>query len=367
MDEMKTFHFFLTCLGLVYLGLAFGASPVRAEQPFSFKRGVNLSEWLSQNHGARSYGAPWIGASDFAWIAAQGFDHVRLPVDIRLCLKADGSLDDAKLKPIWDTIAWSKPHHLGVVLDAHFLPGADFNSHGGDNRAFTDPELMERVAGIWRELARRFAGEGEWLRFEILNEPVANENQQLNPFMAKMLSVIRESNPTRIVYVTSNKWSAFSTLPDVVLPADRHIALTLHDYEPLVFTHQRAPWVGFNNKMPPVPFPGIVPDLTGSFEPGVHTKNFHSGEELTVAQVDAAFDRVATWVAQHRPDLEVYIGEFGVYKPVEAESKKRWLHAIVRNCESRGWGWAVWDYKGGFAVRNPDGSGTAVLDGVFGR
>jgi len=361
--KLPPFSRVLVLFSLFLVGSAFAAADT-----YSFKRGVNISEWLSQNFGKHTYAAKWFGPSDLEWIAKHGFDHIRLPVDIRLCLKSDGTLDDEKLKPVREAIAWSKANHLGVVLDAHFLPGADFNSHGGDNRAFTVPELMEKDAVLWRDLAKRFENEGDWLRFEILNEPVAHENEQLNPFMHRMLKAIRESNPTRVVYVTSNKWSAFRTVPDVVLPDDQHIALTIHNYEPLIFTHQRAPWVGYLATMPPIPFPGTVPDLTGTFTPGPHTANLHGGIQLTIADVDAAFTRVADWVQAHRPGLEVYVGEFGVYHVAPDDSKKRWLHTIVSECEQRGWGWAVWDYEGGFAVRDPKtGEGTAVLEGLFGK
>lgn len=334
---------------------------------FTFKRGVNISHWLSQNYGERTYGAPWFGESDVEWIARQGFDHIRLPVDIRLCVAADGSLDEAKLKPIRDMIAWAKPRGLGVVLDAHFLPGADFNSVGGDKRVFTDAALQEKVAGIWRDLARRFKDEGPNVRFEILNEPVAEKNEQLNPFMHAMLAVIRESNPTRVVYVTSNQWSRFDTVPDVVLPDDPNIALTIHNYEPLIFTHQRAPWAGLDDTLPPVTFPGRVPE---DIEKHI-TRHDHAfgapGSALTVAQVEATFQKVADWVAKTRPGLEVYLGEFGVFSAADDASKRRWLSTVVRECEKRGWGWAVWDYKGSFAVRKPDGSGTAVLEGLFAK
>src|ERR1051326_5666783 len=129
----------LLALFFVLAGTMMAAEAGKADAPaFTFKRGVNISHWLSQNFGERTYGAPWFGEDDIAWIAAQGFDHIRLPVDVRLCLAADGSLDDAKLKPIRDAIAWTKKRGLGVVLDAHFLPGADFNSVGGDKRVYTD-------------------------------------------------------------------------------------------------------------------------------------------------------------------------------------------------------------------------------------
>src|SRR5208282_3830402 len=120
---------------LIVAGLLIGAVSANAEASatFTFKRGVNIAIWLSQNYGEMSYGAPWFGEADIDWIAKHGFDHIRLPVDFRLCLAPDGSLDEAKIKPIDDTIRWARTHGIGVVLDAHFLPGADFNSVGGDS------------------------------------------------------------------------------------------------------------------------------------------------------------------------------------------------------------------------------------------
>jgi endoglucanase len=330
---------------------------------YTFKRGVNISHWLSQNFGGRSYAASWFSEADIEWISQQGFDHIRLPVDVRTCLTENGQLDDAKLKPIHDSVGWAKAHGLGVVLDAHFLPGADFNAVGGDNRVYTDAALQEEVAVLWHELAARFKGEGAWLRFEILNEPTAPENKLLNPFMHKMLAAIRKTNPTRIVYVTSNKWGQLATVPDVELPADLNVALTIHNYEPFVFTHQGAPWAGFKATMPPVPFPGKVPELSGHLQAGKST-SVKPGTELTLEQVQESFKKVEEWVQKTRPELEVYVGEFGVYR-ADPESKKRWLGLVVSECEKRGWGWAVWDYKGGFSVRSSDGEGTVTLEAVL--
>ena len=352
---------------VVCLAIFAQTAPVRATEPaFTFKRGVNISHWLSQNEGGPAYGASWFGESDVAWIARQGFDHIRLPVDVRLCLAADGSLEEARLKPIGDTIRWAKARGLGVVLDAHFLPGADFNAVGGDSRVYTDKALQEKVAGVWRQLARRYAGEGPYLRFEILNEPVAAENKQLNPFMHRMLAAIRESNPTRVVYVTSNKWSNFHSVPDVELPADPNVALTIHNYEPLAFTHQRAPWVGFAESMPAVTFPGTVPDLTGHTLPH-YGLGLHAGDPLTVAQIETTFAEVSAWLAVHAPKVEVYVGEFGVYQAADAVSTRRWIATMRAAAESRGWGWAVWDYNDSFGVRRADGSGTPVLEGLFAK
>jgi endoglucanase len=354
-----------SAMGLVLAG-AVSTARADSKREFSFKRGVNISHWLSQNGAKQAYGAPWFGERDVEWIARHGFDHIRLPVDFRLCLASDGSLDEAKLRPIEDAIGWARARGLGVVLDAHFLPGADFNSVGGDSRAYTDAAVQEAAARCWRRMAAHFAGAGPYLRFEILNEPVAAENAQLNPFMRHMLAVIRESNPTRIVYVTSNKWSSFHTIGDVVLPDDPNIALTIHFYEPVVFTHQRASWVGFTNTLPAVKFPGTVPDVTGHTLPSYHLK-LHAGDEITAAQIESTFAGVSAWLAAHAPKIEVYVGEFGVYNTADAASTRRWIETVRSCAESRGWGWAVWDYNDSFGVCRRDGSATPVLDGLFSK
>ncbi|MBE2212265.1 MAG: cellulase family glycosylhydrolase, partial [Opitutaceae bacterium] len=297
-------------------------SPASAAD-FTYRRGVNISHWLSQNFAERPYAADWFDEEDVAWIAKQGFDHIRYPIDGRVWLREDGSIDESKLLPFDRALAWTKAHGMGTILDMHFLPGASFAPGSEDTAVFTDPALQQKVADFWRFVANRYAAEGPYLRFEILNEPIAKENAQLNPFQAAMIAAIRESNPTRVVYLTTNRWSSFDTIADLDLPKDPHIALTLHNYEPFVFTHQRASWGGMPPDMPAVPFPGVVPDLRGKI-PNNRGIEEMSGRELTVAAMEERFDTVAAWIATHAPGIEVHVGEFGVYRPVDADSKRAW-------------------------------------------
>ena len=342
-----------------------GAATLPAAGPgFTYKHGVNISHWLSQNEGTLTYAAPWFDEEDVAWIAAQGFDHIRYPVDGRVWLRPDGSLDEAKIAPFVRALAWTKAHGLGAILDMHFLPGASFDPGDEQNAVFTDAKLQASVAEFWAKAARRFADEGDYLRFEILNEPVAKENAQLNGFNRAMLAAIRASNPTRVFYITSNRWSTFATVGDLEVPADPHVAITVHFYEPMIFTHQRAPWVKFPADMPAVKFPGALPDLA-PYLPAKHYALKPAGFELTVGQIDEAFEKVAAWVAKNAPGREIHIGEFGVYVAADAASKRNWIAAVSGNATRRNWGWAVWDYQDSFGVRDAKGEPTPILDGLF--
>lgn len=345
---------------------AMNPAPTSADAPrFTYLRGVNISHWLSQNSPNRPYAAPWYTEEDVAWIAAQGFDHIRMPVDGRLWLREDGSLDEAKIEPFDRAWAWARAQGLGTILDMHFLPGADFNPMRMENTLFTDPATLERVSDFWGRVAARYAEAGPDLRFELLNEPVAAENAQLNPVNRALLDAIRRTNPTRIVYITSNRWGGFSTVDDLEIPADPYVAITLHFYEPFVFTHQRARWTGFGPDMPLVPFPGRVPPLDRGVPPD-HWIRQQEGRELTVAEhIDAPFARIAQWARERAPGKEIHIGEFGAYEPADPESRRAWIAAVRAACERHGFGWAVWDYRGGFAVRDAAGNPTPILEGLF--
>ncbi len=347
----------------VLLTPSFAAEAGSASAVPTFKRGISIGHWLAKfREGV--YGGPWFGQADVAWIAQQGFDHIRYPVDGRLWLLADGSLDETKIAPFLQAVQWTREKGLGTVLDMHFLPGGSYDANSQDTAIYTDDAARAKAAEFWGKVARRFRDEGAWLRFELINEPLAPRNEQLNTLNLALLAAIRQTDRNRVVYVTSNESSSFTTLADVVMPDDPHVALLLHYDEPLIFTHQRTSWKHCPPDMPLVHFPDKVPDMTG-FLPADHWAMKASGTELTVAEIEAAFIKVMRWVKQHAPDKEVYLGEFGCYEGCPADSRRAYIASVRAAAERHGWGWVIWDYKSSFAVRAADGKPTAVLEGLF--
>jgi endoglucanase len=357
----------LICL----VATAAGCVGLAAQKPsrHPFKRGVNIDNWLSQNDPSMPYAAPWFTAEDVAWIAAQGFDHIRFPIDSRIWLKADGTLDEGKVAPFDKALAWVRQNGLGAILDVHFIHGADFNSGAAsDTRVFTDPALMEQAANTWRTLAKRYAKEGDYLRFEILNEPKAEKNSQLNVFNFRMLAAIRESNPTRMVYFPCNKWNTIPNVVDLELPAnDPNVAVTVHFYEPLLFTHQKAPWIYPEpDKMPAVPFPGKVPDLSSLPANPEHPLPKPLPVTLSAEKdIDPMFARLAEWARTKGAGREILLGEFGVFNRADRQSTINWARAVRRVCDRYGFSWSVWGYKSEFPVRNKDGSPAPMLEGLM--
>jgi endoglucanase len=334
-------------------------------EAFTFKKGVSIAHWLAKVYDPGGPGAPWFQRADVQWIAAQGFDHIRIPIDGRWVWRPDGTLDEARLSHLLDAIRWSREAGLGAVVDMHFLPGGAYDRDVQDPAIFTSPAAQAEAARFWGRLARRLRGEGPNLRFELVNEPMAPTGAELNALEDALIAAIRSEDAHRFLYVTSNLSSVFTTLPEVRVPADPYVGIILHYDEPEVFTHQKASWKHCPPDMPEVRFPGRVPDLRELFPPD-HFAYRASLTDLTLDSIEADFSRAEAWLRAHAPGREVYLGEFGVYEMAPAESRRTYVRAVSRAASSRGWGWAVWSYHGSFTVRGADGKPTPVLDGLFG-
>jgi endoglucanase len=308
------------------------------------------------------YAADWFTEDDVAWIAAQGFDHIRMPVDSKYWMAEDGGLQVSAIEPFDRFCEWAQAHGLGVILDTHYLPGASFTKV--ENELFTNEALLVRAEQYWAALAARYQDAGPWLRFELINEPVADRNEQLNPVLNRLLAAVRETNPTRVVYFTTNKWGNFDNVVDLELPDDPNVALTVHFYEPFPFTHQRTEWTDLKPSMDQVDFPGVVPDIT-TLLPEDHSWALLSKTEINAEiSINPKFSALAEWAKENAPNLEIHVGEFGVYEAATPDSSANYCEAVVAAAEQHGFAWAIWDYRGGFAIRAPDGNTTGAMRGI---
>ena len=112
--------------------------------------------------------------------------------------------------------------------------------------------------------------------------------------------------------------------------------------------------------MPVVNFPGTVPNLNGVL-PANHFLIGWSGRQLTVAQIEEAFQNAANLLRARAPGKEVHLGEFGAFEAGPTDGRRNYVAAVARTAERQGWGWAVWDYQDSFGVRAAGGEPTPIL------
>lgn len=319
-----------------------------------YMTGCNLGHWISQ-YGSKGqeHHDTYITEPDFERMAEWGIDHVRLPVDYFIFEHDDnpGVYLDYGLKYIDSSIAWAKKYGLNLVLDLHHAPGFFFGN-GEKNNLFTSRDSQNRFIGIWKFFARRYADEGDNVRFELLNELVWDNSDPWNALWQETAEEIFRITPHRRVIVGGNRWNSVQELKNLTVSDNPNIMYTFHMYEPFLFSHQRASWIeNHRNYTKPVTYPYCVEDHRGYYN-GWTPEGLSEGgmfdKEYLRRFMQPAFDFIEK---NSRP---LYLGEYGAIAGGDTDSMVNWYNDVADLCLEHGIGRSVWSYRGFATITTPD-------------
>lgn len=313
-------------------------------------RGLNFGGWMSQIDaimekdpaafpGVDEHLQRFIDESDFAQLKSWGFNHVRLPIDALHFFDDTEHPIECRLQVLDRAVAQAAKNDLRCILDLHECPGHDFADATTVpvQKLFTDNRYVDKAVTIWSVLAERYSTHPHVL-FEPLNEPVAPDAETWNTIKAPLCSAIRTHAPKNHIIVGSNMWNWPSTFPDLT-PVDMdNIIYNFHFYEPLLFTHQRAPWMH-------------EPEIKADYSyPGNYGRGFTRKFGLVHAEGIWNRDRfyreilpVVEFGKKH--SAEVTCNEFGVYAPVPIELQLLWLDDFLSVLKEFEIGFSYWNYK----------------------
>jgi hypothetical protein len=178
--------------------------------------------------------------ADVAAIKAMGFNHVRLPFSYRH-IEADerpGLYREEGFELLDRMIGWCRKHGLYVMLDMHSAPGcqaSDWNAESAHGEVFLwdDAVLKERVAGMWREIARRYRHEPAVMAYEVLNEPVTSfpcQVASMNAFHHRCIEAIREVDRRHIIVINGDKHATDLHALDAATFKDPQVMAACHFY-----------------------------------------------------------------------------------------------------------------------------------------
>ena len=324
---------------------------------FAIHRGINISHWLSQDFGW----APrekWFTEKDVRFIAKQGFDHIRLPVDEKELWSPDGRPIDSEFKRLVTAIGWCQKAGLRVIVDLHTLNSHHFNAanEGLKITLWTDPAKQEHLFALWRDLSaalRHFPA--SVLAYEILNEPVADDPEDWNKLFTKCYTMLRATEPDRVLVVGANRWQMAENVPFLKVPeGDKKIILSFHTYAPMLFTHYKADWVPTKVYTGPVSYPGPVVDaatfahLTKDYDESLRNQIGNAAENWGPARLRQEYEPAIRRAREL--GLQLYCGEFGCLPTVPRAARLAYYRDLVGIFDAEGIAYANWEYKGDFGV-----------------
>jgi len=323
---------------------------------FRIKRGTNISHWLSQSEQRGEARRLHIQEDDFARLEELGFDFVRIPIDEVQFWDEQGN----KLPEAWDllnnALDWARKHNLRAIVDLHIIRSHYFNAVNEADQAantlFTSEKAQQDLINLWYQLSDFLKERScDWVAYEFMNEPVADEHEQWNQLVAKVHKALREREAQRTLVIGSNLWQGHQTIKYLKVPeGDKNIILSFHYYNPMLLTHYGAWWsplcAAYKGK---VNYPGVLvskedydaaPDeIKADLKP--YTEEVWNIDKIREQFKDAI-------EAAKKYDLQLFCGEWGVYEPVDRELAYNWYHDMLTVFDEFNIAWTTWCYDADF-------------------
>lgn len=251
-------------------------------------------------------------------IRGAGFNHVRINFFAFRFMNESGMLNEQVLGRL--------DYVIEQVIAAGMIPVLDEHDYGVCQVQPTT--CGERLRSFWKQISERYADRYPTLVFELLNEPGGAMTGSAWDMLARdLLQVIRDTNPVRLIIVAAINSDDLTKIEHPALPkTDPNLALTVHYYAPIEFTHQGAPWSSEFSRL----------------------KNVRWGDAADRRRLTDDFNRIAEWAKRER--RPVYLGEFGVLEYAPPGDKQEYLRSVVREAERRGWAWSYWQFDHDFAA-----------------
>jgi endoglucanase len=280
-------------------------------------RGVNLGGSGKLN----------IREEDFQAIKVAGFNSIRLPVRWSSYAMQEPPYT---IEPTWfEKVDWAVKQALSrdlpIVLDFHYYPLISFV--GRETTTETLENNTKRFLALWEQIANHYKDYPPEVLFEVMNEPSNYLGpKRWNQLQNDAISIIRRTNPTRIIVAGPECWQRVYALPNMRLPEDDdNIIVSVHCYEPLQFTHQGASYV----------------DGAEAWVGTTWTNTAAQQHELL-----RDFYAMAAWGADHSRPL--YLNEFGSDSIGDMNSRALYTYSLTRQAEKMGMSWAYWCFEGSF-------------------
>jgi endo-1,4-beta-mannosidase len=320
-----------------------------------FNNGVNLGGWLSQySKYSHEHFQTFISEADIALIASWGMDHIRLPFDYPVLESNDapGVYRQDGFAYIDHCLEWCKKHGLGVILDLHHAPGYTFTNTLRPetqhlNVLFDQENAQQRFIALWEEVVRRYHRSGLPVIFELLNEVVLPDSTLWNSLAGKTVSALRKIDPECKVMIGGNHYNAASELKNITLLDDPNVSYTFHFYEPLLFTHQKAPWTQVAREYnQTLDYPGSYVGLKEFLDRSPQFQKEYGwqvGWKLDRSLMLEFLQPALDFANQTGRDL--YCGEFGVISGAPAASRRHWHADLVDILRQHNIGHGLWSYK----------------------
>ena len=273
-------------------------------------KGINLGNTLEPPYEG-DWGNPTTQEYMFDMYKKEGFDCIRIPVrwDKHMATTSPYKINETWFKRVVQILDWGLARGLYVVVNSHHDDWIKNN--------YTNEATRARFDSLWSQVAVRFKDKSEKLIFEVLNEPHGLTKAQNDDMHQRIISIIRKTNPTRLIIFQGHNWGGSDELLTAAIPNDPYLIGSFHSYDPYLFGLEgQGTW-------------GTTSDMNA---------------------LKSKFQKVKDW--SDKNNIPVFLGEFGSLRKCDFNSRMKHYKTYVEFSHSFGFASCAWDDGGDFRIMN---------------
>jgi len=308
----------------------------------SLDNGISIS-WYEQTWNKDILAKSPLKSADFKLLKRLGIKSLRLPVAFAYFESQQIPFGQI-ISHIDNFVKQCHAYGFKVIIDYH---NGNFND---TNYGVETTRLIE----LWTKLTKLYLHQNhDNLFFEIYNEPPHMNPQTWKDAAYNITTAIRKIDKERTLIIGASNYNSIYELSRFVRLADENVIYTFHFYEPFLFTHQGAEWIGDQESTVGVPFPynsATFPPLNSKARNTDGEKNYNKynldGNEQSVRD---KLQIVKNWAIKY--DVPILCGEYGVYnKYADIDSRCRYIKTVRQTLKTLNIPGMLWDYNGNFSI-----------------
>ena len=333
--------------------------PEAALHAAPFSQGVNFSGWF-ESYSAQGISFTRYTEDDFINVKSLGADVIRLPIRMHSMTLGPPSytFDPLLFKFLDSAVDWAEKHGLYIIID----------NHSFDPVAHTANDIDKILIPVWEQLARRYKDRGDYVIYEILNEPHGITDKRWGEIQGMVIDAIRRIDQKHAIIVGGTDYNSIGKLSTIPEYEDKNLIYTFHFYDPFLFTHQGASWgePPVLTTLAGVPFPAdrkrmpkVSKELRGTWIES--SLNYSYQNDGTPKKLYSTLDRAVAF--SRTRGVPIFCGEFGVYMIQSPETDRViWYEVVSGALDRRNISRTSWDYYGGFGIFNNEKGGDFFAD-----
>lgn len=212
---------------------------------------------------------------------------------------------------------------------------------------------LNTIKENWEYISKKLRKYSNCVYYELVNEPNLYPIQWDAMVQTLVPAIRKKDKKTKILIGATNYNSIYELSRKKPFPFN-NLIYSFHFYEPFLFTHQGADWIGNQSKTTNIPYPydsikmpSMHLDALGTAGEINYKDYKHMANKISLGH---KIDIVVQWAKQHQ--VELWCTEFGTINTIPQKYRNTYFKDMLAVFKEKNIRCYVWEYKGNFGINN---------------